>query len=87
MKVEVITVSEMSEEIDKLIFIYDLKIDDCDKVITHLTNEIRKVRRGSGSPEFLEQNKKDRAIEQAKKQSYVQAKYDIDSLIDYLPSK
>lgn len=77
----------MKIEIEKLMYIYDLKIEDCDKVINHLTEELRKIRKGNSAPEFLEQHRKDRAVEQAKRQAYVRAKYDIDSLIDYLPSK
>ncbi len=79
--------SEMKEEIEKLLYIYDCKIEDCDKVITHLTNEIKKIRRGNGDRTFLENDKKERAVEQAKRQACVQAKSDIDSLIDYLPQK
>lgn len=77
----------MNEEIEKLIYIYDLKIDDCDKVIDHLTKQIGRIRRGTSDDEFLIQHRKDRAAEQAKKQAYVQAKYDFDSLFDYLPKK
>ena len=74
----------MENEINMLILIYDLKINDCDKLINSYTDNIRKARR-NGDDSFLEQDKRERDIEYAKRHAYSQAKSDIDSLLDYLP--
>ena len=62
---------------------YDLKIEACDKLISHLRICIATNRRNDHESEnvVLRNN---RAVEQAKRQAYVQAKYDFDSLLDYV---
>ncbi len=69
----------MLEAIEKMMLDYDLKIEDCDKMIRHQRKAITICRR---SNEDCEELRKERAIKQAKRQCYVQAKYDFDSLID-----
>ena len=68
---------------------YDQKIAGCDKVINHLRGHIksaRAVNRQSNDNVQIDlaPERRDLAIERARKQAYVQAKYDIDSLIDCL---
>tara|TARA_R110000787_G_scaffold285086_1_gene399803 strand:+ start:216 stop:437 length:222 start_codon:yes stop_codon:yes gene_type:complete len=73
----------MEQAIEKMKAEYDLKIDDCDKMIGILRVNIAANRRdlqGQGNDTL----RVDRAIEQAKRQAYVQAKYDFDSLLDYV---
>ena len=73
----------MNTEIEKMKAEYDLKIESCDKMINHLRELITSNRRnqqGEGS-ETLRNNRK---VEQAKRQAYVQAKYDFDSLLDHV---
>ena len=73
----------MIQAIEKMKAEYDLKIDDCDKLISILRVNITANRRdlqGQGNDTL----RVDRAIEQAKRQAYVQAKYDFDSLLDYV---
>ena len=74
----------MLEEIEKIKAQYDLKIEDCDKVIRHLRESIKINRKLGVDVDEAKRLRKDRAIEQAKRQAYVQAKYDFDSLIDYV---
>ncbi len=73
----------METEIEKMKEHYDFKIEDCDKIISHLRICISQNRRdlkGQGNDKL----RSDRSIEQAKRQAYVQAKYDFDSLLDYI---
>ena len=70
-------------EIEKMIKQYDVKIENSD----FLVEKYRKVIAVNRKNGFDEENKiyrKDRAIEQARRQAYVQAKYDLDSLFDYI---
>lgn len=73
----------MLAEIERLKRQYDLKIADCDKLIEHLRVQITVCRRQGGAEDSI-RLRHDRAIEQAKRQCYVQAKYDFDSLIDFI---
>ena len=75
--------SELKLEIEKMIKEYDVKIENSD----FLVEKYRKVIAVNRKNGFDEENKiyrKDRAIEQARRQAYVQAKYDLDSLFDYI---
>ena len=62
---------------------YEFKIQDCDEVIASYRKKIT-ANRKSGNDAESDCLRKDRAIEQAKRQAYVQAKYDFDSLLDYV---
>ena len=73
----------MEQAISKMKGDYDRKIEDCDKIIKHLRQLICNNRR-DGNDSHDGSLRKDRAIEQAKRQAYVQAKYDLDSLLDYI---
>ncbi len=73
----------MKSEIEKMKAHYDIKISGCDKVIEHLRKAIAICRKQNRNDESVSL-RKDRAIEQAKRQCYVQAKYDFDSLMDYV---
>ena len=73
----------MKDAILKMKADYDRKIEDCDKIINHLRQLICNNRR-VGTDLQDGSLRKDRAIEQAKRQAYVQAKYDFDSLLDYI---
>ena len=72
----------MLDEINKMKDEYDIKISNCDKVINHLRKIISENRR-TGNNDKNKSFREDRAIEQAKRQCYVQARYDFDSLIDH----
>ena len=73
----------METEIDKMKKHYDLKIEDCDTLINAARKSITLNRKG-GHPDIVEEIKKQRDIKQAQRQAYVQAKYDFDSLLDYV---
>ena len=73
----------MKEEIEKLKTEYDLKIENCDILIEHASESIRKYR-SKTNKDLVDTFRKDRSIEQAKRQAYVQAKSDFDSLLDYV---
>jgi hypothetical protein len=73
----------MEIEVEKMKAQYDVKIESCDKMIEHLRKVISENRR-TGNEGENESFRKDRAINQAKRQCYVQAKYDFDSLLDYI---
>ena len=73
----------MEAEINKMKDEYEFKIQDCDEIISSYRKKIA-ANRKSGNDEESEHLRKDRAIEQAKRQAYVQAKYDFDSLLDYI---
>ena len=73
----------MLEEIEKMKTQYDVKIAYCDKAIDSLRKSIT-ANRKAGHEDENKILRKDRAIEQAKRQAYVQAKYDFDSLVDYV---
>jgi len=74
----------MIEDIEKMMLEYDRKIEDCDTQIRHQRKAISICRR---SDENCSQLRKERAIVQAQRQCYVQAKYDFDSLIDCIENK
>jgi len=73
----------MNTAISKMKADYDRKLEDCDKLISHLRIQISTNRR-NGHDQENETLRRDRAIEQAKRQAYMQAKYDFDSLLDYV---
>lgn len=73
----------MKEEIEKLMSEYDLKIENCDILIEHISDSIRKYRSETNKG-IVNSFRKDRAIEQSKRQAYVQAKYDFDGLLDHV---
>jgi len=73
----------MKNSIEKLINEYAMKIQMCDKVIHGLEETKRIARR----EKFIEDSKRIRGelqVVYAQRQSYVQAKVDIDSLLDNL---
>jgi hypothetical protein len=75
---------EMLNEINKLLTEYQLKINDCDTLLDKkycLIGENRQAK----NHDVVAAIRKEKAIIEAKKQAYVQAKSDIDSLLDYLP--
>ncbi len=74
---------DMNTAILKMEADYDCKIEGCDKLIGHLRIQIS-TNRHHGHDKENEALRRDRAIEQAKRQAYVQAKYDFDSLFDYI---
>lgn len=74
-------VIKMNTAISKMKADYELKIEGCDKLISHLRISIATNRR-NGREDKNKDLRKERAIEQAKRQAYVQAKYDFDSLLD-----
>ena len=74
----------MLEEIEKMKAQYDVKIEDCDKMIDHLRELIEINSKFGTDVDEAKLLRKDRVIEQAKRQAYVQAKYDFDSLLDYV---
>ena len=71
----------MLEEIERLKRQYDLKIADCDKLIEHSRKQLADCRKNNEDSSSL---RREAATERAKRQCYVQAKYDFDSLIDYV---
>ena len=73
----------MKSEIEKLKTEYDLKIKDCDILIDHANVSIKQYR-SEANKGLIDSFRKGRATEQAKRQAYVQAKYDFDSLLDYV---
>jgi hypothetical protein len=73
----------MKVAISKMKANYDVKIESCDTLISHLRICIATNRRNGHEDENY-RLRNDRAIEQAKRQAYVQAKYDFDSLLDYV---
>ncbi len=72
----------MESEIEKMKANYDLKIADCDKGIEGLRKAIAINRKHGTDVDAAKALRKDRAIKQAQRQAYVQAKYDFDSLLD-----
>ena len=78
---------DIRKGIEKLIKDYDSKISDCDTLIKTQRKGLSKYRRGENTSEDEDDRKailKERAIAQAQRQAYVQAKYDIDSLLDLI---
>lgn len=73
----------MKTEIEKLKTEYDLKIKNCDILIDHASDSIRQYR-SAANKDLISSFRKDRSIEQAKRQAYVQAHADFDSLLDYV---
>ena len=73
----------MEEEIEKLKSQYDMKISNCDKSIQADRKAIA-ICRKQKRDEDADLIRKNRAITQAQRQAYVQAKYDFDSLLDYV---
>lgn len=78
--------TEAEKAIEKLKIDYDNKISDCDKLIKNSRKILGRLRRGefetTEDDHFL--IKKEHAVTQAQRQAYVQAKCDIDSIIDHL---
>ena len=77
---------KMQTEINKLLVEYQLKINDCDTLLAQKYGLIGENRQSKNNG-LVASLRKEKAIIEARKQAYVQAKHDIDSLIDYLPSK
>lgn len=75
---------ELTLQIGKLKRDYDAKIDDCDTLIDCQRKSISRLRRVSGAEDDVAALRKERAITQAQRQAYVQARADIDSLLDYI---
>jgi hypothetical protein len=73
----------MLEAILKMKAEYEQKIKNCDLLIQDCRKRTG-IARKAGLDNEADFIRKDRAIEQAKRQAYVQAKYDFDSLFDYI---
>ena len=73
----------MLNEIGKLLVEYQLKINDCETLLDH-KHELIGKNRHEKNLENVAALRKEQAIIRAQKQAYVQAKADIDSLIDYV---
>ena len=73
----------MEEEIEKMKTLYDLKIANCDKAIEQDRKAISICRKQKRDEDAV-CIRKSRAISQAQRQGYVQAKYDFDSLLDFI---
>lgn len=73
----------MEQEISKLITAYSQRISDCDTLIESYRKAI-KLARSNGESDVISSNRKLKAHEEAKRQAYVQAMYDFDSLLDYV---
>ena len=67
-------------EIEKMIKQYDVKIENSDFLVEKYRKVIAVNRKNGLDKVYI----KDRAIEQARRQAYVQARYDLDSLFDYI---
>lgn len=72
------SVKAQDNQLEKLMFEYTKKIENCDTLIAAYTEEIRGLRNQGQS---TESERKDRAIVQAQKQAYIQAKVDFESLL------
>ncbi|MGK0269479.1 MAG: hypothetical protein ACI88H_000110 [Cocleimonas sp.] len=73
----------IQKAIEKMKAEYEQKIQNCDVLIADCRKRTA-IARKSGCDSEADFVRKDRAIEQAKRQAYVQAKYDFDSLFDYV---
>ena len=73
----------MIKAIERMKAEYDQKIANCDLLIQDCRKRTG-IARKAGCDSEADFIRKDRAIEQAKRQAYVQAKYDFDSLFDYI---
>ena len=74
----------MESEIIKLIKEYDSKIAAEEKVIWTIRGQSAEARREKDRKR-VEELRLERVVADARQQAYVQAKYDIDSLLDHLP--
>ena len=74
----------MEAEIIKLIKEYDRKITAVGKVIWTIRGQIAEARKKKDRKR-VEGLRLERVVADARQQAYVQAKYDIDSLLDHLP--
>ena len=76
----------MEEEIKKMMAEYELKITTCEKSLKFI-KQMNRDNRNSDKPELglAISCSKDRAVTDAQKQAYIQAKADIESLLDYIP--
>jgi len=74
----------MESEIIKLIKEYDSKIAAEEKVIWTIRGQNAEARRKKDRIR-MEELRLERVVADARKQAYIQAKYDIDSLLDHLP--
>lgn len=73
----------MKRHIEKLIAEYEEKIKICDELISNLEFNIKQHRRNSNEFGYNE-CRKELALKQVQRQAYVQAKVDIDSLLDHV---
>tara|TARA_R110002096_G_scaffold215109_1_gene402856 strand:- start:33 stop:254 length:222 start_codon:yes stop_codon:yes gene_type:complete len=73
----------MKEAIEYLIEQYKQKEKDCDTLLSVIAKRITEYRR-SGDEISIQTQRREQAILFAQRQAYVQARADIDSLIDYL---
>lgn len=72
----------MKKHIEKLIAEYDVKIADCDTQINGLKKD-KKLFRKKHWQLKLDDCRAEMYIKQVQRQAYIQAKSDIDSLLDY----
>ena len=71
----------MKKAINKLIKEYERKIDTLESQLNASSGNLRSIRNNGGDTQEIQQ---DIFIMNAKRQAYVQAKHDIDSLLDYV---
>jgi hypothetical protein len=75
--------SELEKEINKLLSQYKLKIEIAESSIESIRKATVQARRNDDKDE-MEYLAKERAAKSAQLNAYIQAKSDIDGLIDYL---
>jgi hypothetical protein len=73
----------MEDEIEKLLYEYRLKIDDCQRQLAGYDTAISHLRRNKQDYSL---ERKDQARTLTKMICYQQTSADIDSLLDYVPS-
>ena len=73
----------MKKRIEKLIAEYDKKIAMCDKSLK-MTADHNRIARKEGNTDLMEIYREERIEWESRKGAYVQAKADIDSLLDFI---
>ena len=69
------------DAIERLVYEYKGKQQDCDKLLGPLTIRISVHRRNGDD---IQDFRKEQAVINARRQAYVQAESDIDGLLDYI---
>ena len=73
----------MQDRVKKLIDDYNKKITNCDKMLNDIESKKASARAAEDKKEVSSLNSELKLI-YASRQAYVQAKFDIDSLLDFL---